>query len=294
MEWFSWLLEPLSYGFMWRGMLASLIVGIICSILGTYVVLRGMAFFGDALAHTILPGVVIAHLIGWPIAIGALVFGVLSAFGIGLLSDRSELREDTAIGIIFAGSFALGVALLSTTGSYTTDLAHILFGNVLGVSVNDLWFTFGLSLLVLITILLFYKEFLVMTFDPTLATVLRLPASFLRYLLLLLIAVTIVVALQTVGVALVIAMLVTPASSAYLLTRRLPTMMAVSALFGALASIVGLYLSFYINIASGPAIVLTSTAIFMLIFLLAPQRGVLWLWIQQRVRPAQRAETASA
>ena len=278
----DWLIEPLSYGFMWRGLLASLMVGVICSVLGTYVILQGMAFFGDALAHTILPGVVLAFLLGWPLAVGAVLFGVLSAIGIGALSQRGEVREDTAIGIIFAGSFALGVALLSTVRSYAVDLAHILFGDVLGVSTQDLWITFGLGALVLAVVLLLYKEFLVMAFDPTLAVVLRLPVKLLRYLLLVLIALTIVISLQTVGVALMLAMLVTPAAAAQLLTRRLPTMMLTAASIGALANVTGLYLSYYINIASGPAMVLVATAIFGVVFLVAPQRGLVWRRLAQR------------
>jgi ABC-type Mn2+/Zn2+ transport system permease subunit len=276
MELFNWLMEPLSYGFMVRGLIASLMVGVLCSVLGSYVILQGMAFFGDALAHTILPGVVLAYLFGWPIALGALVFGILAALGIGALSQRGEIREDTAIGIIFAGSFALGVALLSTVRNYAVDLAHILFGDVLGVSAGDLWLTFALGALVLGVVFFFYKEFLVMAFDPTLAVVLRLPVRTLRYLLLMLVAVTIVVSLQTVGVALMIAMLVTPAAAAQLLTRRLPTMMLTAAAIGAFANLTGLYLSYYANIASGPAMVLVATAIFGLVFLFAPRRGLLW------------------
>jgi len=272
----DWLLEPLSYGFMWRGLLASLMVGTICSVLGTFVILQGMAFFGDALAHAILPGVVLAYLVGWPLAVGALIFGVLTALGIGALSQRGQVREDTAIGIIFAGSFALGVALLSTVRSYAVDLAHILFGDVLGVSAQDVWLTFGLSALVLLVVVLLYKEFLVMAFDPTLAVVLRLPVTALRYLLLVLIAMTIVISLQTVGVALMLAMLVTPAAAAQLLTRRLHMMMIVAAMIGAFANMTGLYLSYYVNIASGPAMVLVATTIFGLVFLLAPRRGLVW------------------
>ena len=277
-----WLLEPLAYPFMLRALLAAFLVSVTCGVVGTYVVLRGMAFLGDALAHSILPGVVVAFLLGWPLAVGALIVGIGSAFGIGLLSERGHIREDAAIGIVFAATFALGVALISTTGSYATDLAHILFGNVLGVSTGDLWFIAIFSALVLATLLLLYKEFLVLTFDPMLATVLRLPARFLRYLLLLLTAVSIVVALQTVGVALVIALLVTPASTALLLAQRLPIVMALSAAAGALASVIGLYASYYLNIASGPAIVLAATGLFALAFLFAPQRGLLWTSRQKR------------
>ncbi len=283
MDLVSWLLEPLSYGFVVRALLAAIIVGVVCSVLGTYIVLRGMAFFGDALAHTILPGVVVAFLLGWPLAIGALVMGILTALGIGALSSRGLVKEDTAIGVIFAGFFALGVAMLSATGNYAVDLAHFLFGNLLGVSATDLLVTLFLGSIVLITIFLFYKEFLVISFDPVLATTLRLPASFLRYLLLILLAVTIVVSLQVVGIALMLAMLVTPAAAASLMTRRLPPMMVVAAIIGAASGIIGIYASFYLNLASGPAVVLVATAIFALVFLFGPDRGVFWARVRRHV-----------
>jgi len=269
----TWLLDPLGYGFIVRALIAAIVVGIVCSVLGTYIVLRGMAFLGDALSHSILPGVVIAFLIGWPLAVGALVFGVLTALGIGILTERGTLKEDTAIGVIFAGMFALGVALLSASGNYTIDLAHFLFGNLLAVSAGDLRLIGGLGAAVLVTVYLFYKEFMVITFDEVLAATLRLPAAFLRLLMLVLIAVTIVTALQVVGVALMLAMFVTPAATASLLTRRLPAMMAVSALIGAVSGVTGVYASFYLNVASGPAVVLVATAIFAIVFLLNPGRG---------------------
>ena len=272
----SWLAEPLQYAFMVRGLLAALIVGIVCPVLGAYVVLRGMAFFGDALAHIILPGVVIAFLLGWPLGVGALITGVLAALGIGALSQRKEIKEDTAMGVIFAGAFALGIALLSTQRSYAVDLSHILFGNLLGVSAGDLWLMGGLAVLVVVLVFAFYKEFLVLSFDPVLAVTLRLPVTFLRNLLLVLIAEVIVASLQAVGVALVLAMLVTPAASAYLLTRRLPSMMMFGAVLGAVGAVVGLYLSYYGNVASGPAIVLTETLVFVLVLLFGPRRGLLW------------------
>lgn len=276
----SWLTDPLQFGFIVRALIGAVIVGVVCSVLGTYVVLRGMAFFGDALAHTILPGVVIAFLLGWPLAVGALIFGILTALGIGVLTDQGVLKEDTAIGVLFAGLFALGVALLSAEGNYTVDLAHFLFGNLLGVSSADLWVIAGLGTAVLLTIFFFYKEFLVISFDPVLAVTLRLPVTFLRYLLLVLIAITIVTSLQVVGISLMLAMFVTPAATASLITRRLPVMMGVSAFIGALSGVVGLYASFYLNVASGAAVVLVATFIFVLVFLLAPNRG----WLIQRWR----------
>lgn len=266
----NWLLEPLTYPFMVRGLIAASVVGVICAVLGTYVVLRGMAFFGDALAHAILPGVAIAYLARWPLLVGALVAGLVTAFAIGSLQNR--VREDTAIGIVFSGAFALGVVLLSTVRTYTVDLTHFLFGNVLGVSPADLGLTLGLGGLVLLVVAAFFKEFLVLSFDPVLARTLRLPTTFLRYLLLVTLAVTVVASLQTVGVALVVAMLVTPPATAYLLTRRLLPMMALAAGFGLFAAVAGLYLSYYLNIPSGPAMVLVCTAVFLLVLPFSSRR----------------------
>lgn len=280
------LIDPLSYPFMLRGLIAVIIVGAVCAVVGTYVVLRGMAFFGDALAHAILPGVAVGYLIGGgaraPLFWWALLTAILASFGIGALSKGRQLKEDTAIGVIFAGMFALGIALISTVNSYSVDLTHFLFGDVLGVSRSDLWLTAGFGGLVVLTIFAFYKEFMVLSFDPVLAATMRLPAGLLHYLLLLLIAVTIVVSLQTVGIALMVAMLVTPAATAYLLTHRLPVMMLIGASIGALSAVIGLYLSFYVNIASGAAIVLTCTAFFILAFLFAPSKGVLWAYLRNR------------
>jgi ABC-type Mn2+/Zn2+ transport system permease subunit len=272
----SWLLQPLQYEFMVRGLLASVMVGILCAVMGTYVVLRGMAFLGDALAHAILPGVAIAYLLHGNLLVGAMIAAVVIAISIGFFSKGGAVKEDTAIGILFAAALSLGVALISSIQTYAVDLSHILFGNVLGVSPSDLWLTAGLGLLVLATVALLYKPFLVISFDPILAATLRLPAELLRNLMLILLALTVVVSLQTVGVGLAAAMLVTPAATAYLLTRRLGAMMLVSATIGAVSSLVGLYLSYYLNIVSGSAIVLTATAIFLLVFLFHPRRGLLW------------------
>ena len=270
-----WLLQPLTYEFMQRGLLASLMVGVLCAVMGTYVVLRGMAFLGDALAHAILPGVAIAYLLRGNLLVGALVAAVVVALSIGLFSRRGAVKEDTAIGILFAAALALGVALISSIQTYAVDLTHILFGNVLGVSAKDLWLTAGLGMLILTVVAIYYKQFLVITFDPVLAATLRLPADFLRYLMLILLALTVVVSLQTVGMGLSAAMLVTPAATAYLLTRRLFPMMLVSAAIGAVSSLSGLYLSYYLNIVSGSAIVLVATAIFMFAFLFNPRQGIL-------------------
>jgi manganese/iron transport system permease protein len=264
----SWLLEPLQFAFMQRGMAAALMVGVVCAVVGAFIVLRGMAFFGDALAHAILPGVAVGYLVGGgeraPLFWGALGAALLASFGIGAISRGTKIREDTAIGIVFASMFALGVALISTVRSYSVDLAHFLFGDVLGVSAGDLLLMAALGVVIILAVLIFYKEFLVLSFDPLLATTLRLPARLLEYLLLILTALAIVVSLQTVGVALMVAMLVTPAAAAFLLTRRLPVMIGLAALIACLSGVIGLYVSYYANIASGAAIVLTTTVFFLL------------------------------
>lgn len=267
----AFLFNPLQYEFMQRGMIAAILVGIVCAVVGTYVVLRGMAFFGDALAHTVLPGIALGYLITGgarePLFWWALGTAVVAALGIGAISKNAEIKEDTAIGIIFAGMFALGIALISTVRSYAVDLSHFLFGDVLSVSPQSLWLILIFGGLVLLAIFAFYKEFLTLSFDPILAATLRLPVGLLNNLLLALIAVTVAVSLQTVGVALMVAMLVTPAASAYLLTKRLPRMMGLSAVFASLSGIIGLYLSYYLSIASGAAIVLTATFFFAIAFL---------------------------
>jgi manganese/iron transport system permease protein len=272
----NWLIQPLQYAFMVRGLLASVMVGILCAVMGTYVVLRGMAFLGDAMAHAILPGVAIAFLLHGNLLVGAAMAAVIIALSIGLFSKGGVVKEDTAIGILFAAALSLGVALISSIQTYAVDLSHILFGNVLGVSQSDLWLTAGLGFLVLVSVALLYKQFLVISFDPILAATLRLPAELLRNLMLVLLALTVVVSLQTVGVGLAAAMLVTPAATAYLLTRRLWPMMLVSASVGAFSSLAGLYLSYYLNIVSGSAIVLIATVIFLVVFLFQPKRGLLW------------------
>lgn len=275
-----WIVTPLRYAFMVRALIAAAMVGGLCAIVGAYVVLRSMAFLGDALAHSVLPGVAAGFLVSgrgdrrtlfwW-----ALGTAIAVALGVGWISRRGRLREDTAIGIVFAGMFALGIALISTVRGFSVDLVHFLFGNVLGVSSWDLWVIAAFGALALALVILFYKEFLIVSFDPTLAVTLRLPAAAYQYLLLIIIAITTVVSMQTVGLGLMLAMLITPASTAYLITRRLPAMMAVGAAIGVVSGIIGLYVSFYWGIASGAAVVLVSIAIFLLALLIAPRRGVI-------------------
>ena len=276
----EWLTNPLTYAFMQRGLLAALMVGVLCAVIGCYVVLRSMAFLGDAMAHAVLPGIAIAYLLSANLTVGALIAAIVVALGISLLTRQGAVKEDTAIGILFTAALALGVALISSIRTYAVDLSHILFGNVLGVSQGDLWLTAGVSLLVFTVMALSYRPFLLISFDPVLAATLRLRVEFFRTLLLVLLALTIVVSIQTVGVGLAAAMLVTPGATAYLLTRRLPSMMVLSGLIGAVSSVIGLYASYYLNVASGAAVVLTATLFFLLAFLFAPQRGL----VTQRLR----------
>ncbi|MER3400610.1 MAG: manganese ABC transporter permease [Thermoflexus sp.] len=274
------LLDPLQHPFMVRGLAAAVGVGMICALVGTYVVLRGMAFFGDALAHSILPGLALGYLLSGGSRDALFWWGlgtaVLAALGIGALSRGRRLKEDTAIGILFAGAFALGVVLISTSRSYAVDLTHLLFGDVLGVTDGDLVRLGIFGGLVVLAVALFYKELLVISFDPVLAVTLRLPARLFENLLLVLIAVAVVVALRTVGVALMVAMLVTPAATAYLMTHRLPAMMGVAMALAALSAVVGLYASYYTGVASGAAIVLTATALFGVVAFLQRVRHRPW------------------
>jgi manganese/iron transport system permease protein len=255
------LTEPLQFTFMQTGLAATVIVGATCAVLGVYVVLRSMAFIGDALAHTILPGLVAAYLLGLNLLGGAVVAGVATALGIGWLSRRGTLREDTAIGVTFTGMFALGILLMSTTGSFR-DFSHMLFGNVLGIVPRDLVLISILALVVFGFLLLFHKELELTSFDPTHARAMGLGADRVRYGLLVLLSLTVVAGVQAVGVVLISALLITPAAAASLVTNSLPRMMAISAATAVFSGVAGLYASYFFDVASGAAIVLACTACF--------------------------------
>lgn len=262
----EWLIAPFRFGFMQTALIAAVLVGLACASIGVYVVLRRMAFIGDALAHTVLPGLVVAYLNQWSLFGGALIAGVLTALGIGWLSRREALREDTAIGIMFTGMFALGILLISTMRSFR-DLSHILFGNILGVTTDELILIAAITLGTLALLVLFHKELELTSFDPIHAEVIGLRASQLRYLLLILLAFTVVSSIQVVGVVMTSALLITPAAAAALLTQHLSRMSAIAVGIAVLSGIVGLYASYYANVSSGAAIVLTATALF----------GVAWI-----------------
>ena len=266
------LVEPLTYPFMQRGLLAAIIVGVVCAVIGSYVVLRGLAFMGDALAHAVLPGIAIAFLVGRNILVGAFLAAVITALGIGLVQRQGRLREDSAVGIMFVGAFALGILLISSMRSYSVDLTHILFGDVLAVSLQDLGMITALGVSILAIVLLLYKEFLLVSFDPIMAATTGLPVTWLNNGLLILLSLTIVTGLQVVGNILVVAMLIAPAATAYQLTDELWHMMLLSVLFGVVAAVVGLYLSFWFGVASGAAIVLTAVVIFFVVLVLTRKR----------------------
>jgi manganese/iron transport system permease protein len=281
----AFLVDPMAYGFMQRGLLAALLVGVVCAVMGTFVVLKGLAFIGDAVSHAAFPGLVIAYILGVPLYIGGAVAAVATALAIGLVTRRSRLRFDTSVGVLFAGTFAFGVMLFSTIQGYVTDLLGYLLGNVLGIGVGDLIQVAILGAIVLAIVLAIRKELLFATFDPLGAAASGLPVARLEYLLLALLGVTIVVSIQAVGIIMVVAMLVTPAATAQLLVIRFGRMMAVAVSLAAVSAVLGLYLSFYLNLASGASIVLVETVLFVVALVLGPKTGLL-------SRAAQRAAVA--
>jgi manganese/iron transport system permease protein len=268
----DFLLAPLEYEFFVRALVASALVGVACAVVGAFVVLKGMSFVGDAVSHSAFPGVVLAYLLGLPIILGGAVAAIGTALGIGALTRKSGLRADAVIGVLFAGMFALGVALFSSIPNYVGDLFHFLFGDVLGISFADLISLTVLASLLLLIVWVLWKELLFATFDPLGAGAAGLPVRRLDDLLLILIAVTIVVSLQAVGIVLVVAMITTPAATAQLLVKRFGQMIALAAVIGVTSSIVGLYVSYALDIASGASIVLTETVAFLVALLITSIR----------------------
>jgi manganese/iron transport system permease protein len=259
------LTDPLGYTFFIRAMAASSIVGLVCATVGSYMVLRGLAFMGDALSHSAFPGVVVAYMIKAPFYLGASVAAVATALAIGWVTRQGKIRGDTAIGVLFAGMFALGVFLFSTIPNYVGDLFGFLFGQVLGIGFSDLISLSVLAAVVLGTVALLWKELLYATFDPLGAAASGLPVSQLDYLLLALIALTIVISLQSVGIILVVAMLVTPAATAQLVSKSFGRLVVIAGVIGGLSPLVGLYGSYYLNSASGATIVLVETGVFAVV-----------------------------
>jgi ABC-type Mn2+/Zn2+ transport system permease subunit len=269
------ILEPLGSAFFVRALLAAAIVGVVCAVVGTYVVLKGIAFIGDAIAHAAFPGVVAAFLLGVPFYLGAAVAAVGTSLAIGYVTRRARIRTDTAIGVLFAGTFAFGVFLYSTIQGYVADLFSFLFGQLLSTSLQDLVALVILGGIVLVVVAVLWKELLYATFDPLGAAASGLRVDLLESLFLALIALTIVISLQAIGIILVVAMLVTPAATAQLLTVRFGRMMSIACALAVGASIAGLYLSYWLDVASGATIVLVQTAVFLVVLSIGPRTGIL-------------------
>nr|WP_241423234.1 metal ABC transporter permease [Candidatus Contubernalis alkalaceticus] len=265
----------MNYSYLQNAMAGGIMVGTICGFIGCFIILRGMALMGDAISHAVLPGVAAAYIFGFSIFIGAVITGVLTSIAIGYITQNSKLKDDTAIGLMFTSAFALGVILITLQRGTGVDLWHILFGNVLAVSREDLMLILIIGLLVVGCIFLFYKQILLSTFDPIMARAVGVPTNIIHYLMMLLLSLVTVASLKTVGIVLVVAMFIAPGATAYLLTERLPSMLALSAVFGIVSAVTGVYLSFIFDVATGASIVMVASLLFALSFFLSPKQGLL-------------------
>ncbi|KHJ51604.1 membrane protein [Vreelandella venusta] len=275
--------DAFQYAFMQRALLTSMLVGAICGLLSCYVVLKRWSLLGDAISHAVLPGVAIAYLLGLPFFIGAFVTGALTSLGIGAIERHTRIKSDAAMGIMFTGAFALGIVLISKMAS-STHLMHILFGNVLGVQQSALMLTLAASVVALLVIWLAFRPLMLYAFDPTQAQALGFNTSVIHYGLILLLTLTIVASLETVGIILVVAMLITPGATAHLLTDRFKTMLLISTGVGVGSAVLGLWLSYAFDVASGGTIVLVATSCFFLALLFSPRHGVLMRhWRHRRI-----------
>lgn len=268
----TFLTSVMEYAFLQRALVTSVMVGVFSGVIGSFIILRGMSLMGDAISHAVLPGVALSYMLDINLFIGAAVTGMLTALGIGYVSQASDLKNDTAIGIVFSAAFALGIILIAFARA-SSNLHNVLFGHVLAVSAADVWLTFAVGSLAMLGIALFYKELLISSFDPTMAAAYGLPNRLIHYFLTAMLTLITVASLQTVGIVLVVAMLVTPAASAFLLTDRLAHMLWISAAFGVASSVAGLYFSFIYNIPSGAAIVMAATVLFAAAFVFSPKRS---------------------
>ncbi|WP_125705881.1 metal ABC transporter permease [Lacticaseibacillus daqingensis] len=263
------------YDFLQSALITAIMVGIMSGLIGSFIILRGMSLMGDAISHAVLPGVAVAYMLGINVLLGASVFGILAAMLIGFVAAHSKIKTDTSIGVVFSAFYALGFILISMAES-ATNLHHILFGNILAVSDSDILTTAIVLALVVLFVVVFYKELLITSFDETFAKTYGLHTQLLHYALMLVLTLVTVSALQTVGIILVVAMLITPAATAFLWTDKLSHMLVMAASFGVIASMVGLYFSYTFNWASGPAIVIVAAAMFAISFLVSPKQGNLF------------------
>ena len=262
----------IKYDFLQNALITSVIVGIVSGVIGSFIILRGMSLMGDAISHAVLPGVAVSYMLGGSYMIGASIFGIMAAGLIGFVTQKSKLKNDTAIGIVFSSFFALGIILISFAES-STDLYHILFGNVLAVRPSDMYTTLAVAVAVILFVVLFYKELLISSFDPVMAQAYGLKVQVIHYALMFFLTLVAVSSLQTVGTILVVAMLVTPAATAYLLTDKLSTMIVIASSLGAISAVIGLFFSYSYNLASGATIVLTTVVFFMIAFIFSPKQG---------------------
>ena len=274
MDLMNWLIAPLQYGFMVKALWVSALVGLVCAALSCFMILKGWALMGDAVSHAVLPGVVLAYVMNIPLAIGAFVFGVGSVVAIGSIQSHTRVKEDTVIGLVFTGLFALGIVLVSKVKS-SVDLGHILFGNVLGIGDGDIIQTVIIAAITLVTLALLRKDLILFCFDPTHARSIGLNTNFLYYVLLSLLSLTAVAGLQTVGIILVVAMLITPGATAYLLCDRFDRMMLVAMTSGVFSSVLGTYVSYHLDASTGGCIVVVQTLVFLIAMIFAPKHGIL-------------------
>ncbi|RGI30127.1 MULTISPECIES: metal ABC transporter permease [Enterococcaceae] len=263
------------YDFLQNALITSVIVGVVSGVIGSFIILRGMSLMGDAISHAVLPGVAVSYMLGGSYMIGASIFGIMAAGLIGFVTQKSKLKNDTAIGIVFSSFFALGIILISFAES-STDLYHILFGNVLAVRPSDMYTTLAVAVAVILFVVLFYKELLVSSFDPVMAQAYGLKVQVIHYALMFFLTLVAVSSLQTVGTILVVAMLVTPAATAYLLTDKLSTMIVLASSLGAISAVIGLFFSYSYNLASGATIVLTTVVFFIMAFIFSPKQGFIF------------------
>jgi manganese/iron transport system permease protein len=270
------ILEPLSYAFMQRALLVAVAVGIICAVMGSYLLVQRMALLGDAISHSLLPGLALAFQIGGNIFVGAFIAGILSTILMSWIRSRTSIKEDAAMGIVFSAFFALGIVLISLIQKEAkVDLNHFLFGNILGVTQGEVYTVIGIAIAVLGTITLLFKELLFYSFDPIGAQAAGLPVHLLNWGLMMLIALTLVASMKAVGVILILALMITPGATAYLLVSRLHEVMFLGSGVGIASSLTGMYLSYYFNLPSGPTIVLVAFGAFTLAFFWSPKQGIL-------------------
>jgi len=277
----EWILEPLQFEFMTRALLVTLVAAATCALLSCWLVQIGWSLMGDAVSHAVLPGVAISYILGWPFAVGAFIFGAGAVALIGGVRATTRIKSDAAIGVVFTSLFALGLVIISATPSQT-DLMHILFGNVLGVSDSDIWQVVLIGAVVITVLLVKRRDFTLFAFDPAHANAIGIRTRWLSALMLGLLALTVVVALQAVGIVLVVAMLIIPGATAYLLTKRFDRMLGLSILVTAAAAVLGVYGSYYLDVSTGGAVVLAQALAFLLAYLFGPRGGVLTTLVRDR------------